>query len=90
MEYYSLSDFNTSHFFVKAEEVFSFGEHIESWRYKDSFITLYAYATYFIEITWCPQVSSITAIKGITCAKAVEKYVPDTDLRAELCEVEAQ
>lgn len=87
MEYYTISDFNSSHFFVKAEEVFSFGHHVESWRYKDKFITLYAYSDFYIEITWCPKVSSITDIHAISSNKASEKYVPDTDLRAELCEV---
>jgi len=87
MEYYTISDFNSSHFFVKAEEVFSFGIHIESWRYKDKFITLYSYSTFFIEITWCPNVSSITNIQAITSAIATDRYVPDIDLRAELFEV---
>ncbi len=87
MEYYTISDFNSSHFFVKAEEVFGFGQHIESWRYKDKFITLYSYSSFFIEITWSPNVSSITNIQAISSNIATERYVPDTDLRAELCEV---
>jgi len=87
MEYYTISDFNSSHFFIKAEEVFGYGQHIESWRYKNKFITLYAYSDYFIEITWCPKVSSITDIKAIHCISAADRYIPDTDLRAELCEV---
>lgn len=87
MEYYSLQDFNTSHFFVKAEEVFGFGEHIESWKFKDRFITLYAYSDFFIEISFDPKVKSISKIKAISCDKACEKYVMDTDLRLELQEI---
>lgn len=84
MEYYRLNDFNSSHFFVKAEEVFGFGEHIESWKFKDKFITLYSYSNFFIEITFDPRVKSISKIKAISCDKACEKYVLHTDLKLEL------
>lgn len=84
MKYYSLETFNDSHFFVKAEEVFGYGEYIESWNIGEEYIILYSYAEYYVEIMFDNLKQHVTNIRGITLDEAVEKYVSISELSLEM------
>jgi hypothetical protein len=84
MDFYSLKSYNNSHLLVKAEEVFGFGEYIESWISEKNYVKLYAYSNFYVEIIYDHATFSINSVKGISIDQAVQKYVSLTEFHNEM------
>ena len=84
MDFFELGAFNESHLLVRAEEVFGFGEYIESWISEKNYIKLFAYANFYVEIIYDHATFCITDIKGISIDKAISKYVSVTEFSNEI------
>ena len=84
MDFYSLVSYNKSHLLVKAEEVFAFGEYIESWITEKNYVKLYAYSNFYVEIIYDHKTFSINSIKGISIDEAICKYVSITEFHNEM------
>jgi hypothetical protein len=84
MNYYNLQTFNDSHFFVKAEEVFGYGEYVESWNIGNDYIILYSYSRFYIEIQYNNEDQHVTNIKAISIEEAIEKYVSLDEVELEV------
>ena len=84
MDFYSLVSYNESHLLVKAEEVFGYGEYIESWISEKDYVKLYAYSNFYVEIIYDHASFSISEIKGISIDQAINKYVSLTEFHNEI------
>lgn len=84
MEFFDLKVFNDAHLLVRAEEVFGFGDYIESWMTPTHYVKLYAYANYYVEIYYDNKSKNIADVKGISVEKAIRKYVSYTEFEKEL------
>lgn len=84
MDFFNLNSFNDSHLLVRAEEVFGFGEYIESWISNRNSVKLFAYSNYYVEITYDNSTFSIIDIKGISIDLAVRKYVSTNEFYSEM------
>lgn len=84
MDFYSLVSYNKSHLLVKAEEVFAFGEYIESWITEKNYVKLYAYSNFYVEIIYDHKTFSINSISGISIDQAINKYVSITEFHNEM------
>jgi len=69
---------------VRAEEVFGFGQYIESWITKNKYTKLYSYSTFYVEILYNNELKQIADIKAIDLDTAIIKYVGRTSLAKEL------
>jgi len=84
MDFFELSSFNDSHLLVRAEEVFGFGEYIESWISEKNYVKLFAYSDFYVEIIYDHSSFCISEIKGISIDAAVYKYVSTSDFYNEM------
>lgn len=87
MEFFELRSFNESHLLVRAEEVFAFGEYIESWISEKNYVKLFAYADFYVEIVYDHSTFCISEIRAISIDKAVEKYVSLTEFVNEMSKI---
>lgn len=84
MNYYNLDTFNDSHFFVKAEEVFAYGEYVEAWNIGNEYVILYSYSNFYVEIKYNNEDQHITNIAAISIDEAIEKYVSLSEIELEM------
>jgi hypothetical protein len=90
MEFYDIAIFNKSHLLVRAEEVFGFGEYIESWITNTQYVKLYSYSNYYVEVRYDNKTKNIADVKGINVDKAIQKYVSYTEFENELRDIYKQ
>ena len=84
MDFFELKCYNDSHLLVRAEEVFGFGEYMESWISEKNYVKLFAYSNFYVEIIYDHSTFCISEIKGISIDEAINKYVCTSDFYTEM------
>ncbi len=89
MEFYDIKTFNSSHLMVRAEEVFGYGQYLESWITKSQYKKLYSYSNYYVEILYNNEHKKIADIRAIDLDTAIDAYVSNKHFERELDAINA-
>ena len=75
MGLFSLPYYNQMNIAVRKRELWENGDHIDTVKYLDQRILLYAYDNFVVQVWYNEKCNSIIDVRGIPFIEAAEKYV---------------